>query len=208
MAGQTTVGEEDVLAEYFRTHDVPGELQEYKEMFGYFGEGMPQGRYDGAERRPKVRLSRLLMAVAAAAAVALTVVVAWPDGGCVAEPPSGHVPMVAAVADSTVENVADTASGNVRTVAPRKPRRRMGKYRYRPAPPKVYYAESRPAPTAAHADSMAEADRMLAAKLCEMERADEMLQRKIEEMQVEHDLEIALMEAIAEQRVEEEEEVY
>lgn len=180
MAGQTTVGEEDVLAEYFRTHDVPGELQEYKEMFGYFGEGMPQGRYDGAERRPKVRLSRLLMAVAAAAAVA----------------------------DSTVENVADTASGNVRTVAPRKPRRRMGKYRYRPAPPKVYYAESRPAPTAAHADSMAEADRMLAAKLCEMERADEMLQRKIEEMQVEHDLEIALMEAIAEQRVEEEEEVY
>ena len=33
MAGETSVAEEEVLAQYFRTHEVDEEWAEYKEMF-------------------------------------------------------------------------------------------------------------------------------------------------------------------------------
>ena len=41
MAGLTTVEEEDRIAEYFRTHEVSDQWQEYKEMFAWFDKGMP-----------------------------------------------------------------------------------------------------------------------------------------------------------------------
>ena len=40
MNGQTTVEEEAQLADYFRTHDVPAEWEDYRDMFGYFDRGM------------------------------------------------------------------------------------------------------------------------------------------------------------------------
>ena len=40
MDGQTTVEEEAQLADYFRTHDVPAEWEDYRDMFGYFDRGM------------------------------------------------------------------------------------------------------------------------------------------------------------------------
>ena len=39
MAGETSVAEEDVLAQYFRTHEVDDEWAEYKEMFALFDNG-------------------------------------------------------------------------------------------------------------------------------------------------------------------------
>ena len=39
MAGETSLGEEQLLAEYFRTHEVGNEWQEYKEMFALFDSG-------------------------------------------------------------------------------------------------------------------------------------------------------------------------
>ena len=39
MAGETSVAEEDVLAQYFRTHEVDEEWAEYKEMFALFDDG-------------------------------------------------------------------------------------------------------------------------------------------------------------------------
>lgn len=39
MAGETSVAEEDVLAQYFRTHEVDEEWTEYKEMFALFDDG-------------------------------------------------------------------------------------------------------------------------------------------------------------------------
>ena len=39
MAGETSVAEEDVLAQYFRTHEVDEEWAEYKEMFTLFDNG-------------------------------------------------------------------------------------------------------------------------------------------------------------------------
>ncbi|MBR2154169.1 MAG: hypothetical protein IJ901_06095 [Bacteroidaceae bacterium] len=39
MAGETSLDEEQLLAEYFRTHEVSDEWQEYKEMFALFDSG-------------------------------------------------------------------------------------------------------------------------------------------------------------------------
>lgn len=41
MNGLTTIEEEKKLAEYFRTHEVSDQWQEYKEMFAWFDKGMP-----------------------------------------------------------------------------------------------------------------------------------------------------------------------
>lgn len=40
MAGETSVAEEEVLAQYFRTHEVDEEWAEYKEMFTLFDKGL------------------------------------------------------------------------------------------------------------------------------------------------------------------------
>ena len=39
MAGETSIAEEDVLAQYFRTHEVSEEWATYKEMFALFDAG-------------------------------------------------------------------------------------------------------------------------------------------------------------------------
>lgn len=39
MAGETSIAEEEVLAQYFRTHEVSDEWTEYKEMFALFDNG-------------------------------------------------------------------------------------------------------------------------------------------------------------------------
>ena len=39
MSGETSVAEEEVLAQYFRTHEVDDEWAEYKEMFALFDNG-------------------------------------------------------------------------------------------------------------------------------------------------------------------------
>lgn len=39
MAGETSIAEEDVLAQYFRTHEVSEEWAVYKEMFALFDNG-------------------------------------------------------------------------------------------------------------------------------------------------------------------------
>lgn len=41
LDGLTSLEEEDRLADYFRSHDVPEAWQAYKEMFAYFDAGMP-----------------------------------------------------------------------------------------------------------------------------------------------------------------------
>ncbi len=41
MAGHTSIDEENHLAEYFRTNDVPDEWADYKHMFAWFDSGMP-----------------------------------------------------------------------------------------------------------------------------------------------------------------------
>jgi hypothetical protein len=81
MDGATTLEEEARLDEYFRTHDVKPEWQPYKEMFGYFDEGMKDEQPEETveEPQPKSRKRWLRMAViATAAAVAVIGILTLP----------------------------------------------------------------------------------------------------------------------------------
>ena len=76
MNGLTTLEEEAALADYFRTHEVPEEWDDYRQMFGYFDRGMegelitPQ-----AQEQPFMRLmGRRWWGIAAAAAITAVIV--------------------------------------------------------------------------------------------------------------------------------------
>ena len=70
MDGQTTVEEEALLADYFRSADVPAEWEDYRVMFDYFDNGMTQ-----PVASPKPRRSWWWTMGAAAAAVAAIIAV-------------------------------------------------------------------------------------------------------------------------------------
>lgn len=181
MDGQTTVEEEARLASYYRTHDVPREWRVYKEMFAYFDAGMPLGQ-DKVAACPSRRARRVWLAVAAAAAVAVLMVMVLPRG----EAP--EVPVRQPVAMS-VEPVpadsAESAEADTSDLPPARPvrkpeRRRVSRYRYKPAPPKVYLAENALPESPVPADSIAAAEKILAEKLRAIEAVSEALLRNIE----------------------------
>ena len=76
MDGQTTVEEEAQLANYFRSHDVPAEWEDYRDMFGYFDRGM-EGDLVPVQQ-PQATLTRLMgrrwWGIAAAAAITAVIV--------------------------------------------------------------------------------------------------------------------------------------
>ena len=76
MDGQTTVEEEAQLADYFRSHDVPAEWEDYRDMFGYFDRGM-EGELVPVQQ-PRASLTRLMgrrwWGIATAAAITAAVV--------------------------------------------------------------------------------------------------------------------------------------
>ena len=93
MAGETSVAEEEVLAQYFRTHEVDKDWAEYKEMFALFDNGevdidlenetnsqrpisnsqKPKSVPQAVKEKPKIVTLRWLMA-GIAASIALVLV--------------------------------------------------------------------------------------------------------------------------------------
>ena len=104
MNGLTTLEEEAALGDYFRTHEVPEEWEDYRQMFGYFDRGMegelitPQ-----AQEQPFMRLmGRRWWGIAAAAAIAALIV-----GATVFyHPTSATQPVVAEVAQEETQEQA------------------------------------------------------------------------------------------------------
>ena len=76
MGGQTTVEEEALLADYFRSNDVPAEWEDYRLMFSYFDRGM-EGDLVPVEQ-PRPTLTRLMgrrwWGIAAAACITAAIV--------------------------------------------------------------------------------------------------------------------------------------
>ena len=76
MDGQTTVEEEALLADYFRSSDVPAEWEDYRLMFSYFDRGM-EGDLVPVEQ-PRPTLTRLMgrrwWGIAAAACITAAIV--------------------------------------------------------------------------------------------------------------------------------------
>ncbi len=120
MDGLTSLEEEAALGDYFRTHEVPEEWEDYRLMFGYFDRGM-EGDLVPAEQ-PRPSLTRLIgrrwwgIAVAACitAAIVATVVLHRPvTTVTVPETP----PVIAQKADSIATPVAVEAESQPRQLA-------------------------------------------------------------------------------------------
>lgn len=192
MAGQTSIEEEQRLSEYFRTNAVPEEWQAYKEMFGYFDEGMPMGRYDG-ESGKKTNRQRIGYAIiAAAAAIVLLFVMTWKSEKPTAIQPEQQ-PQTAVIApDSLYNSAADTTSTDDKKPSTNTRKRKQSKHKYRLAPPKTYYAQSSASPSKAAIDSISYNERLIAAQLKSAEIADKLLLRKLELMETARELEIIL----------------
>lgn len=159
MAGETTVNEEKRLAEYFRTHIcTTDEERTLRAMFTWFENDMPMNgdkpELRLPEKTPVQRSRKTVIAWLSAAAC-----IAALAGVFFMTRPATDAPLASAAQQQQPETntsfsvKADTtALDTVRTVTqPRKKaRKKIYRYRYNPAPPKVYIAEAR-------ADSMSRA---------------------------------------------------
>ena len=76
MDGQTTVEEEALLAEYFRSSDVPAEWEDYRLMFSYFDHGMEGDLVPVEQQRPTLTrlIGRRWWGIAAAACITAAIV--------------------------------------------------------------------------------------------------------------------------------------
>ena len=106
MDGQTTVEEEAMLAEYFRSGDVPAEWEDYRLMFDYFDRNMEGDLVPVEQPRPSlIRLmGRRWWGIAAAACITAAIVatVMLHHPATVPETP----PIIAQKADSIATPVA------------------------------------------------------------------------------------------------------
>ena len=76
MDGQTTVEEEALLADYFRSSDVPAEWEDYRAMFDYFDHGMEDGNLQVQPHRSSIvtLMGRRWWGIAAAACITAAIV--------------------------------------------------------------------------------------------------------------------------------------
>ncbi len=93
MDGQTTVEEEALLADYFRSGDVPAKWEDYRAMFDYFDSGMKSDLAPVEQARPSLtrQMGHRWWGIAAAAcitaAIVATVVLHSPTTTTVPETP-------------------------------------------------------------------------------------------------------------------------
>ena len=76
MDGQTTVEEEALLADYFRSGNVPAEWEDYRAMFDYFDSGMEDSTVTVKQARPSLtrQMGRRWWGIAAAACLTAAIV--------------------------------------------------------------------------------------------------------------------------------------
>ena len=76
MDGQTTVEEEALLADYFRSGDVPAEWEDYRVMFDYFDSGMEDYPVTVEQARPSLtrQMGRRWWGIATAACITAAIV--------------------------------------------------------------------------------------------------------------------------------------
>jgi hypothetical protein len=115
MRGATTVDEENELAQYFRSSDVPEEWQTYKEMFAWFDAKMPEK--DGLLQKEEVQEPRSASirhirwyAMAVAAAVALTIIMCLPKLNMMQKAPQSAPNLVAKVVKNNSDEIKNDSS--------------------------------------------------------------------------------------------------
>lgn len=176
MEGRTSLEEEQLLGEYFRTErNIPEELKPYREMFAYFDRGMTDEDLLGGgesaaspKRSGRMAFMHRWIGVAASVAVLLAAAYYFADGGNGTESPVGmgadtQNTVAQTVTADTITTETDSAqSGGDNRNAAKPQRRTPRKYRYKPAPPEVLMAKGQ---SATLADSVS----MVASRLAEAE---------------------------------------
>lgn len=106
MDGQTTVEEEALLAEYFRSSDVPAEWEDYRLMFSYFDHGMKGDLVPVEQPRPTLTrlMGRRWWGIAAAACITAAIVAT----AVLYQPASTTVPETPPVASNETPPIGDT----------------------------------------------------------------------------------------------------
>lgn len=104
MNGLTSLEEEAALGDYFRTHEVPQEWEDYRLMFGYFDRGMEGDLVPMEESRPPLTqlMGRRWWGIAAAACITAVIVATTvlhrPATTTVSAPPPAIVQKVDSIA--------------------------------------------------------------------------------------------------------------
>ncbi len=155
LDGQTSLEEEDRLADYFRSHDVPEAWQAYKEMFAYFDAGMPTTEKEKTgeaikagetEKQPRRhRIVALWTGLTVAAAAALTLFILHPisrQPSSVIAPAATPTTSIAAVTDVLGDTTSRAQRDTVKSIPAAQPVRKKPVRRYRDTPtkPHTYYA--------------------------------------------------------------------
>lgn len=146
MDGQTTVDEENRIAEYLRTHEVEDEWKPYKDMFGWFDDGMPlqsNGHKHTAKNRSKAITVAMLMA-AAAAIVALVMMVRPGTPDIMPEQQTVNAAGKLATEENIISSKDTLAIDSMKkeAVKPNKKKSRIKRRVYKVMPPKTYIAKS------------------------------------------------------------------
>ena len=129
MAGETSLAEEQLLADYFRTHEVGDEWREYKEMFALFDSGKVDieqatsaDKADSSfiNHHPSVIIRHSSFAVIGIAAAVILAFLLWPESqeSAISQPepqpviaeatPPESVPKEKVEAETTVSGTAET----------------------------------------------------------------------------------------------------
>lgn len=192
MAGQTSIEEEDMLAEYFRSHKVKDEWKAYKEMFGWFDNGM---RLDSKRKvKTKTKLMPLTALISTvAAAIAIMLIIALPEnngGTAMTGSPKAETETYICHTGRTDTITADSAV----TTKPRRntPERKYKKGAYNVTPPKTYLAKQQNDSINQMAEQLAEE------KLNEIYRRQEDMLKEIEELHNRQNIGIDIIMAVIE----------
>lgn len=167
MNGQTTLEEEAALSNYFRTHDVPQEWEDYRVMFGYFDRGM-EGELV-TPREPSQSLARLMgrrwWGIASAAAIAAVIV----GSTMFYHPSTTNQPVVAKDTQEETQDAASQQTTEQSLEAPTAPPVETQNLASRPAVPKT-------------GNERANSTRRLQAQNAKLARENERLQRELEDL--------------------------
>lgn len=143
MAGQTSVEEEDMLAEYFRNNEVDDELKAYKEMFGWFDKGMPLEPHDTKQSTRRKRHFSLMPITAAAAIIILLITIVWQTGNNNIETtPVQPIQTASMICENKKSDSIAADTITIQRPKAGKTKRRLRKDTYRIMPPKTYLAQN------------------------------------------------------------------
>lgn len=127
MAGETSLNEEQVLAAYFRTHEVGEEWQEYKEMFALFDNGTVDIQPEAVEpskhsaRHAVIGRATIVKWLAAAAAVLVVLLMTTMQSEKPLKTDSRHVATVKPLHQERKTAIAEVSVPQTRKPAPHKP---------------------------------------------------------------------------------------